>query len=694
MAMISKPMMCIFLPINRCSAIMVTLWCISTTTHAFAAQQVEAQSFVHLLETIYNQYEGEVAYEVFREQLWAYYHNPLTLHQASMEELQHLYMLTEDQLYQLLEHIAKNGPLISIYELQAIPGFDSATIKQLLPFIKVETVDVPRQHQILGCKAMRPRDNYVLTRYERTLELRKGYLYHSKQRKVPYIGSPNQLFTRLHIHISDCWSFGLSARKGAGETLLWPPTIPHDGPLPHRVHIRYKGRKVLQTLIIGDYAVGYGQGVVLHAGFCMNKGSEVIKVIRTNNLGIRPHTSVSTAAFRGIATTWQWLPLALTVYYSMIDLDGKVYKNASGRKYVRSVARGGYYKTQSDLDKKGKITEQVVGSTLVYQSAAQDAELGVNLLYSYYNVPICPDTKRSNPYRFRGQHHANSSLFYRYVWQNLHFFGEGALSRNKRSATIIGVVASLSHYIDVTLLGRYYGQRFHSLHGKAFRENTASNSNERGIYVGAGLHISRQLHMESAYDYFQFPWYLRELCAGHSWLMTIHYQPIRSILVRLRYKTKTKPHQQTAHMGTRQDYKFDGQYTLGRLIHLRSEAKCSRYQQQTKSTWGYAFGQRMTIKMQQLKLELFGVWFQAKDYSNRQYFYEPNVLHTGFNFRAHQGKGVRYGLLIGYRPITNFRLELKYVRTQYKHPHTIGSGYQTISGKTQNDVVLQTIFRF
>ena len=50
--------MCIFSPIKQCAGCMITLWCISTVAHACAIQTVAVQNFAHLLQTIYDQYEG------------------------------------------------------------------------------------------------------------------------------------------------------------------------------------------------------------------------------------------------------------------------------------------------------------------------------------------------------------------------------------------------------------------------------------------------------------------------------------------------------------------------------------------------------------------------------------------------------------------------------------------------------------
>ena len=670
------------------------------TESSFVINEVK-QEFYQLVETICNRCEDDVTYDELQEQLWEYYQAPLALNQASKEVVQRLCILTEEQLDQLFEHLYKNGPFISIYELQAIPGFDLVTIQLLDHFVHIEEVAVDYNSRALWHQGLVAESSYVLMRYERTLETKCGYQRNKKHKQVPYVGSPDQLFTRLSIQHPSGWSIGVSASKGAGEALVWDPATQRYGLAPWRFHWLLKNKKRLKALVVGHYCVGYGQGLVLNAGFCMNKGMEAVKVIRTNNLGIRPHQSVSTVAFRGVATTWQWHPIECTTYYSNVDLHGKVKQDTSlSGPYVRSVTRGGNYKTRNELAQKGKINEQVIGNTLVYRGATQDVLLGINVLYIHYSLHIEPGTQsRRNPWYFRGQHHSNGSIFYRYLWQNLHFFGEGALSKGGGKAAIVGVVASLSRYVDATLLWRHYGHDFHSPYGKSFRENASSNSNERGMYLGVKATPLRHLVLDAYYDYFCFPKFFGSARAGYSWLAKAAYQLTRTSLTYIQYKKTTKPHRvanaQRVCAGTRQHYKLCWQYTISSAMRLKSEAQCSSYQHlKQQPTWGYAAVQEVAYKIRKLQLKGRVAWFNIKTPHNKLYFYEPNVLHTGFNFRSCQGKGMRYGLLVCYQPTSSLRCELKYTRTHYQDKNTIGSGQEAIQGNIKNDVTLQAILRF
>src|SRR5690606_4087225 len=77
-------------------------------------------------------------YEDLYEALLQFYLNPIDINTATEAELRNLLVLSEIQINNFLQHRAKYGKLISLYELQTIPEFDSQTIQQLLPFIELK----------------------------------------------------------------------------------------------------------------------------------------------------------------------------------------------------------------------------------------------------------------------------------------------------------------------------------------------------------------------------------------------------------------------------------------------------------------------------------------------------------------------------------------------------------------------------
>ncbi len=682
----------------------VLVWLIPATLSAR-----EKPAFTQAFEAVYAQQLEESDPEALYDHLWSFYQHPLDLNQATREDLAVFGILSDMQLDQFFTHLEKNGPLVSIYELQAIPEFDLTTIYLLLPFVQVtETYPEHRlELQELGITSRQ--SNYWLAQYARTLETKRGYQLDSSKGITPYVGSPDQLLTRLKYSHPPGWSLGIAGRKAPGEAFTWDPATSRYGLNVWRAYISLQNKAYLKQLILGDYQIGYGQGLVLNAGFSRDKSSEAIPIMRTNNLGIKPHTSLASYGLRGGAATFTWNHLTQTIYYAYNELDARVFQDkATGELYVASLQRNNLYRTALALRKRGQVLEQVMGTTLIYQNKVQGLELGLNTLYNHYDLVIKPDPKK-NSFNFSGQDHYNVSLFYRYLWHNLHCFGEGGISPSGGKALVSGVIASLSAKIDVSLLVRSYGTNFHSPYGKAFRKNSQSNRNEQGWYIGLHFQPISQVNLYAYYDYFKFPEprpSLPEPSAGYDWLTKVTYQPSRNTLWLLQYQEmhkakqvplakspKPKDKKPLVKMGLKRRTKAQLKHALSPRLDLTTNAQFSHYQLVDPPTWGYGLVQRATYKLRLLRLTGQVAWFDT-DADNKLYFYEKEVLYTSPVPRPYHQKGTKYAVLLTYQPTPSWRLELKYAFTWYIDQTKIGSGLEKIADNTQNELKLQAIYRF
>lgn len=676
------------LPSNRASfmrAITLFVACFLATT--FTARGATAHpDFDALVQAIYRDTAPEVPYAILEKRLWALYQSPLPLNSVTRTDLERLGILTEEQISNFLQFVASYGPLASVYELHTIPGFDAPTIRQLLPFVCIGD-------NSLNTYA-RSMEGYGLLRYCRVMEQTKGYSL-NKKNIIPYQGTPDHFLGRLHLQHPMGWGLGYIINKQPGETSFYTSPLHHSEVQRERFHWSWSGQNRLQKLIIGDYEVGYGEGLMLDAGFSMGHG-DVAQVIMGNNRGLRPHTSLAKVALRGVAATWRWNYFGLTTYYSSAALDGKV-ATKDANKYVQSLSRGGSYRTEGEIAKKGQVREKVMGATVTCQDLLPGASAGVNGLCSFYSLPICPDLRRGNPHRFSGEENWNGSFFYRFLWKNLHFFGEKGASKSGGQGAVFGVLSSWTRYLDVALLWRDYTQDFHALHGNAFRENSTGNSNERGLYLSGSIRPWKNFYINGYYDTFSFPWFHGKPAQGHSWLAKATYQPTKTARVKLQHKVKSKarkiPKSPQIAMGTRQTTELQLFYQFSRQLGLKHTLQCSRYQLLQQTKWGYAVVQDLVYRMRKLQLKGRLAYFSSDDKDTALYFYEPNFLYTGFNFRPYQGQGERFCILAVYRPMPAVRFEIKHAVVHYRDKTTIGSGNEAIAGNLKNEFNMQLILK-
>ena len=143
-------------------------------------QNVQAQTnkeleLERLIEALFPIQDEELNYEELYENLYQFYIEPLDLNNTTPEILQSTYLLSPFQINALFEYLEQQGPLLSIYELQAIPQFDVNTINKILPFVTVKTPFIKRHHLPFRKTLMREYNNAFILRYDRTLEQKKGF---------------------------------------------------------------------------------------------------------------------------------------------------------------------------------------------------------------------------------------------------------------------------------------------------------------------------------------------------------------------------------------------------------------------------------------------------------------------------------------------------------------------------------------
>src|ERR1700741_1836725 len=117
----------------RWSVIMVF---VLTTSHAQELKVAPLEA-AKIAEELFAQQDLDLNYEELYETVLQYLSSPLELNRAGVEELRSLFLMSEQQVQDLLAHRAKNGDLLSIYELQAIPSFNPEVIRRLAPFVTV-----------------------------------------------------------------------------------------------------------------------------------------------------------------------------------------------------------------------------------------------------------------------------------------------------------------------------------------------------------------------------------------------------------------------------------------------------------------------------------------------------------------------------------------------------------------------------
>ncbi|WP_209331963.1 ComEA family DNA-binding protein [Lunatimonas salinarum] len=672
--------------------------------------EIDMEAFV---EELFSMQKDDIEYEELYENLLQLYLNPISLNSANSEELSSILVLSPLQVNRFLEYRSEVGPLYSLYELQAIPDWDLATVRQVLPFVTLDQSGNSRGAP-LWRRIRNERDAYMIFRHRRIWETRRGFTspdtLSGGRLTTRYMGDPNDFYLRFRVQHANDFSLGITADKDAGEAFSWDPKTNRYAFNFLSYHFtRYQWGR-WKTLTLGDYQLQFGQGLVFGAGFGVGKGAETITTVRRSSLGLRPYTSaLEFGFFRGVAATYQTGLWEWTVMLSDSPRDARLQFQAdsldSEEGFFSSLLRSGLHRTPSEIAAKAQGREQNVGGNLHYRSLDRNFQWGFNALYTSYSQPFFPNSRIYNAFEFRGRDNHVQSTYFSYNYQNYFFFGEAAISKSGGTGSVLGLMASLTNKMDASLVWRNYERHFHSFYGNAFGEGSRP-INESGMYLGLQYRPSRMWSWSFYYDSFRFPWMRFRVYApssGREWLTRLSFKPDRNTVVFIQWREEAKDRNLLSGDQTENHYRLmpgmkrNGVISLdrqfSRIWGMKSRVQFSSFDFAGRKTTGFAVMQDVQASWEKVRISGRFALFDTDDFDNRQYVYEKNVLWA-FSAPNYYGQGIRYYLLGQYQINRQLTLWCRWARTAYTDRNTIGTGLQEINGNTLSETTLQLRYQF
>lgn len=683
----------------------------SLSTSIFAQtpprREIDIQQFVQALFPVPSE---DINYSDLFESLFQLYANPRDLNTATRDELAATYILSESQLDAFMDYRATFGPLLSLYELQAIPGFDLPTIRRLLPFVTVQTRQLSLRESLRN-----PTQNFLLLRAERLLEQQKGFseIDTTSRSRSRYAGGPYQTYVRYRYARIGAYSFGFTAEKDAGEVLSWQPQRQVFGGDFTSFHAQIMNRGRLKNLIVGDFQMSAGQGLVMAAGFALGKGTETIWTTYRATLGLRPYTSVLEAGFfRGAAATINVRKnLDITIFGSATRRDASLSDLADGPEgtVISSLLTAGLHRTSSERDKQGLIPEKNMGAHALYTFPNQSGKIGVTALYTHFGGSLQKRDLPYNTFEFRGKQNLTVGLHGDYHWQNFHFFGEGARSQSGGLGGVGGLIATLSKALDFTFQIRHYDRDFHTFYGNPITEGSRP-INESGTYFGLRYKPNKRWQFSGFYDRFSFPWLKYQVNApsdGNDRLLHIRYTPNKRFtafaLFHEEHKMRNLPTARLSGPKTplptiattiRRTAVLQAEYDVPLKFAVRTRVQGGNYTYVgTSPSQGITIIQDVTWRFSKLELSGRMAFFATDDYDSRQYVYEKDVLYA-FSLPAYYDRGTRHYVMLRYAMSRNLRIWLRWSQTRFSNTELISSGLGEIQGNTRSEAKAQVMYTF
>ena len=598
---------------------------------------------------------GEIDYEQLQSDLYVLHESPIDLNHTSEEELSQLHFLSPRQIDDILLYADKH-PFESLYELRMIQSLADYEIRDILPFVQIKKSTNPLTTNPLTPSAkdvFRNAKHEIITRIDaRNIESFEGT-------------DPMYIQTRYRFDYQRRVIFGAQLRRPAGGDAR---SLQYGG------YLQLRDIGHLHTLVAGNFQASFGQGLVLAPVFRSGRSSYVTSVGQTTE-GLRYYSSVDGEGLHGAGATlrWEW--------------------NKSTRLDVSAL-----YSLQRAND---STWHHLVGANITVRHKRLQVQL--TAIENIWSDSIRPYRNAAyNQHYFRGYNQAvlGASARYNHGWFDA--FAEIATAQNyKRSEGAlngeainpingeaisspqwgIGVIAGSRFYptsgVSLIALYRYYSPYFDNALGYAFSE-TSRLGDENGGYLGFEITRLKNWRFWGYGDVFYFsgPKYgiPQYPSLGYDALFEMQYAWRNNFSSlqggdegRLAFRLRAKEKGGKATYSTRAwfDYRNNGW-----SLRTNIDANLTPNPLNTNPlTYGISIFQDVSYSLplregRGLGFRLRLQWFDAREWDNRIYCYEYDVLYA-YSIPAVYGLGGRAYLCLRWQIIPQLTLYFRASETIY-----------------------------
>ena len=666
------------------------------------AQFPSWDTFIEQLHIEYEESGQETLENIYEE--YAYLRaNPININSADSSELESLGFLTATQIEGIHYYIHRYGKLHSVGELMLIPELDYHTRQLLSYFIAFGEASKGEDWRKEWKRMLTQGKSELTTRMDIPLYQRAGY----EPRTLSQLESaPSRYYTgnalyhniRYNYRYGNKLSWGICTEKDAGE-----PIFNIQQPLPDYIsgYLQLGDRGILKNLILGNYRLHFGQGLVINSGFALGKAM-LLQRIGQQQPSIKPHRGTSESNYyTGAATTLAWQAWELTTFASYRNIDATL--NGAG---IRTLKTDGYHRTPIEQARKGNTHANLFGAHLGY--AAHGFHLGITATYQSFNRNFAIPSEPYKRYAPQGNSFVNASADYAWYHHRFSISGETAIDGKGAVATLNAIQLKVIDNFHLTLLQRYYANDYWALEAKSI-STTGDVRGEQGIYLGAEWQPHQKLHVTAYADAYHFPFIRYRVSTpsyGTDGVINIDYTKDYSHTFSLRYRYRLK--QRDVAEGYRlpnggllnewtHRLKAQWEGTLTPTLSFKIQAEGCIVTAETLST-GYMgniqTAYEPTFGKHTLRIS-GGTTIFNTDYATRLYGYERGLLYA-YNYRMFNGSGIRSYLLLQYthKEAPHLSATTKIGSTYYFDRTTIGSAATLINSNHQEDLQLQIRYTF
>ena len=611
--------------------------------------------------------------------------NPIDINQVDAFDLSKLPNIDPQSAKMIIDHRKRFGDFFSTSELFAIRGLDKGLIENILPFIKTSSlekhIDLPETNTIESSSILSKSKVNLRSRVTNDLQNRDGFT------NGKFEGSKIKSYNRLLFNFDNHFQAGILAEKDPGEISYTDFTS---------FHFQVNDFGILKRFVAGDYLLEFGQGLALWSPFGFSKSADAVFPVKKRARFLRSYTSAAEYRYyRGAASTLTFDDITLTTFYSNNTFDATI-DSTTGT--IISVGQTGFHRFDSELAKRQASKSNLIGGVLDYKFLGK-----INLGVIYYNASFENNFKSEELYEISGSNFNYLSAYFELNFSKINLFGEASFD-GKSVASINGIQFSANRELIFTSALRSYPRNYINLYGFGFSEKSGSINNELGIYSGLKWRLPFGV-LNLYYDIYKFPYRTNEnslSSEGNDLLIDFAAMLLPKFELRLRYKYENKEVTELINFDEeivrrlKQIARTEFIYNLTKDLRLKARIDYNHYfikDANLKENGFLIFQDIRYAPIKKINLYARIIFFQTDSFNSAVYEYENDLLGVMPNL-AMYGKGIRWYLIIKYKPLKFLTLSTKYSETYKPDETTLSSGDNEIIGNLDNRISLQIDLSF
>lgn len=427
----------------------------------------------------------------------------------SREEMMKNQFLNIKQIESFFEYKKAYGKIISMFELQAIPLWNADIIRKLMKIYSVNTHSAG--------------DKIVLEQRESGFQqvvIRIGRSGSSGNSIDQFQRGLKETIIYRNVKFNNIYA-GFEAEKDIGEKNI----VDFNS-----FFIQKEKFSVFNKIILGDYLINMGQGLVHWNGYAFGKNSHVLSILRQAQ-PIKPHTGTEeNRFFRGAAIELEKRGRSIALFISRKKIDANIIVDStSQKKWASSLLLSGLHRNENELADKHSLA--LMSSGVILKQNFKNGHVSVNGITHYSDIPIQKRNLPYNTYSLNGNHWFNLSSDFIFSVKNGTAFGELGIDRKKSAGFIMGYLKSLNRFTDIGIQWRNISSTYNSFSPNIMGHQSIAN-NEKGFYLGINMKIDNKSSIEMFVDNYKhsFPVYTSDgPQRGIMSSLTFTYKPSKKV---------------------------------------------------------------------------------------------------------------------------------------------------------------------